>query len=88
MQRALNVPKQLHLEHLAIFFSQHQFFLLKVSGYKKPLFKVFTNKDFLFKTGFEQMMLKYGVCPIRLISFRHFGASTINQWELKNHSTR
>ena len=37
---------------------------------------LFAHKDFLFKTNFEQMMLKYGVCFIRLQSFRHFGAST------------
>ena len=38
-----------------------------------PLFKVFALKDFLFKTSFEQMVLKYGVCFIRLQSFRHLG---------------
>ena len=30
-----------------------------MAGYKKPLFKVFAYKDFLFKTGFEQMVLKH-----------------------------
>ena len=49
---------------------------LKVVGYKKPFFKVFAHKDILFKTSFKQMVLKYGVCFIRLQSFRHFGAST------------
>ena len=49
-----------------------------MAGYKKPLFKVFVHKAFLFKTGFEQMVLKYGMCFIRLQSFRPFGASTIN----------
>ena len=47
-----------------------------MAGYKKPLFKVFAHKAFLFKTGFEQMVLKYGVCFMRLQSFGHFGAST------------
>ena len=64
------------------------FFLLKVARYKKPLFKIFAHNAFLFKTCFEQMVLKYGVCFIRLQSFRHFGASTIKRWELKNHFTR
>ena len=71
-----------------IFLSQHYFFYLKLPGYKKPLFKVFAHKDFLFKRDFEQMVLKYGVCFIRLQSFRHFSASTIKRWELKNHFTR
>ena len=30
------------------------------------------------------MVLKYGVCFIRLQSFRHFGAKTIKRWALKN----
>ena len=42
------------------------FHLSYVAGYKKPLFKVFAHKAFLFKTGFEQMLLKYGMCFIRL----------------------
>ena len=42
----------------------------------KNHFLVFAHKDVLFKTSFEQMVLKYGVCFIRLQSFRHFGAST------------
>ena len=37
---------------------------------------------------FGQMVLKYRACFIRLQSFRHFDASTIKQWELKNHFTR
>ena len=47
-------------------FSHNTIFLFKVAGYKKPRFKVFAHKAFLFKTGFEQMMLKYGICFIRL----------------------
>ena len=54
----------------------------------KPLFKVFAHKDLLSKTGFKQMVLKYGVSFIRLQSFRHFGASTIKRWALKDHFTR
>ena len=46
-------------------------FDFKVVGYKKPPFKVFAHKDFLFKTSFKQMVLKYGVCFVRLQSFRH-----------------
>ena len=45
-------------------------FTTKVVGYKKPLFKVIAHKDFLFKTSFKQMVLKYGVCSTRLPSFR------------------
>ena len=62
-----------------IFFHNTSVFWLKVIGYKKPLFKVFAHKDFLFKTRFKQMVLKYGVGFIRLQSFRHFGASTIKR---------
>ena len=70
-------------------FSQHQcfFFSLKVVGYKKPLFEVFVHKDFLFKISFKQMVLKYGVCFIELQA-RHFGATTVKWWALKNHCTR
>ena len=64
------------------------FSLFKMAGDEKPLFKVFAHKAFLFKTGFEQKVLKYGVCFIRLQRFRHFGASTIKRWELKNHFIR
>ena len=39
-------------------------FLLKVAGYKKSFFKVLAHKDFLFKTGFGLMVLKYGVCIV------------------------
>ena len=46
----------------------------------KSYFLKFAPKDFLFKTSFEQMVLKYGICFIRLQSFRHFGASTINHF--------
>ena len=69
-------------------FVHNTIFLFKVASYKKPLFKVFAHKAFLFKTGFEQMVLKYRVCFIRLQSFSHFGASTNKRWELKNHFTR
>ena len=52
------------------------------------LIEVFAHKDFLFKTSFKQIVLKYGVCFIRLQSVRHFGASTMKRWALKNHFTR
>ena len=56
------------------------FFTTLVAGYKKPLFKVFAHKDFLCKTGFEQMIdRRYGICFIRQQSFKHFGAGTIYQ---------
>ena len=66
-----------------IFFSQ-SYFLLKVTGNKKPFFKVFEHKNFLLETDFVQ----YGVRFIRLESFRHFGASTINRWALKSRFAR
>ena len=70
-----------------IFFHNTIFFYLRWLVIKSHFLKS-AHKAFLFKTGFEQMVLKYGVCFIRLQSFRHFVVSTIKRWELKNHFTR
>ena len=61
----------------AIFCHNTNFFYLRWLGIKSHFLKS-AHKAFLFKTGFEQMVLKYGILFIRLQSFRHFGASTIN----------
>ena len=72
---------QLHLEHLAILF----FATLKVAGYKKPFLKVFAHKNFLFKTGFEQIGVKIWSLFYKTAKFQtfKFGASTISWWEFK-----
>ena len=58
-----------------ICFHNTNFFYLRWLVIKSYFLKS-AHKAFLFKTGFEQMVLKYGVCFMRLQSFRHFGAST------------
>ena len=68
-------------------FLQHYFFLLKGAGYKNPLFKIFAHRLFVWNGFWVDGVKMYGLCFIRLESFRHFGASTINRWELKNHFT-